>query len=104
MIERFGDIPRGNAIPEEFLHIINAAITNFRFCFDIIRDVTWPEDEDGNRRQPSPIEMKKRIADEVDSRNVITQLLDTKTDQIEQQRAGGTENPDPIKSRLENFL
>ena len=104
VIERFGDIPRGNTIPEEFLHIINAAVTNFKFCFDIIRDVTWPEDEDGNRRQPSPIEMKKRIADEVDSSSVITQLLDTKTDQIEQQRAGGTENPDPIKSRLENFL
>ena len=39
-----------------------------------------------------------------DSADVIKHLLDTKANQIEQQRAGGTENPDPIKSRLENFL
>ena len=104
MIERFGNIARGAAIPEEFLHIINAAITNFRFCFDVIQHETWPEDEDGNRRQPSPIEMKERIANDPDSADVIKHLLDTKANQIEQQRAGGTENPDPIKSRLENFL
>ena len=104
MIERFGNIARGAAIPEEFLHIINAAITNFRFCFDVIQHETWPEDEDGNRRQPSPIEMKERIANDPDSADVIKHLLDTKANQIEQQRAGGTENPDPIKSRLGNFL
>ena len=104
MIEKFGNIPRGTAIPDEFLHIVNAAFTNFKFCYDIIRDVTWPEDEDGNRRQPSPIEMKDRITNKADSSSVIEQLLDTKQDQIEQQRAGGTQNPDPIKSRLENFL
>ena len=104
MIERFGNIARRAAIPEEFLHIINAAITNFRFCFDVIQHETWPEDEDGNRRQPSPIEMKERIANDPDSADVIRHLLDTKANQIEQQRAGGTENPDPIKSRLENFL
>ena len=106
MIADFDALDRSAPIPNEFIHIINAAFTNFISIFNLNRNTTWEPDaaNPGSHRMPSPVEMKKKIADQKESKEIIKMLLDAKADQIANQRAAGATIHDPIKPRFEFFL
>ena len=88
------------------IHIINAAFTNFISIFNMNRNTTWEPDpaNPGQYRMPSPVEMKKKIADQPESKGTIKMLLDAKADQIALAKAAGAAMTDPIKPRFEFFL
>jgi len=106
MIADFGALDKPTPIPNEFIHIINAAFTNFMYIFNMNRNTTWELDpaNPGQLRMPSPPVLKKKIADQKDSKALIKMLLDAKADQIAQAKASGAAILDPIKPRFEFFL
>ena len=94
LIEEFGNLTTANPIPVEFFLIVNAAYNDFMNCFNFNQALSWPRDEDGNPREPSPVEIKDKI---FYGENLIQQMIDYKETFIA--RLG-----DPIEERLCHFL
>ena len=94
LIEEFGNLTTANPIPVEFFLIVNAAYNDFMNCFNFNQALSWPRDENGNPREPSPVEIKDKI---FYGENLIQQMIDYKETFIA--RLG-----DPIEDRLRHFL